>query len=122
MEIIFTLIGINILVFLMPYILEIFGIRISNESFLAKGWANEDTFSDGEYYRLLTATFLHGDIFHLAFNMYYLFSFGGDFVTNFSPQWFIITYIISGIIGSVFSVIFNKRPSVGASGSLFGLI
>ena len=31
----------------------------------------------GEYYRLLSAGFLHGDYMHLAFNMYALYGFGG---------------------------------------------
>jgi len=122
MEIIFLLIGINILVFFLPDILSLFGIRISFNQFLSKGWVDQNTLRDGEFYRLLTATFLHGGIIHLIFNMYYLFDLGAGFVSAFSITWFVFTYFIAGIVGSIFSITFNKAPSVGASGSLFGMI
>ncbi len=81
-----------------------------------------------EYWRLLTAMFLHGDgtipggILHLAVNLFTLFQIGSLFEIIFGSRRFLFIYFVSGILASITSTVFNEGPSVGASGAIFGII
>ena len=74
-----------------------------------------------EIYRLLTCTFLHANIYHIFFNMYALYSLGIQIEKYYGKVKFLIIYILSGIMGSLFSVVLTNNVSVGASGAIFGL-
>ncbi|MFZ9309831.1 MAG: rhomboid family intramembrane serine protease [Candidatus Nanopelagicales bacterium] len=78
----------------------------------------------GEYYRLITAMFIHGSIIHIAFNMLILFQFGSAIEEFIGSARFILLYFAAGIGGSVASFLFNNpfAFSVGASGAIFGLM
>ena len=117
------LIGLNVLAFILPYIYN-FSSRFGSsfETFKRMGWKNNVDIANGEYYRLFTSTFLHGDTFHLLFNMYSLYQIGPLVYQYFQAGRFGIIYLLSGIGGSLFSYFLNSSPSVGASGSIFGLI
>lgn len=75
-----------------------------------------------EYYRLFTAMFLHGGISHLLYNMFSLYIFGTRIEDYYGRIRFLIIYILSGLAGSIFSVLFTQSVSVGASGAIFGLV
>ncbi|KAF5062299.1 rhomboid family intramembrane serine protease [Proteiniclasticum sp. QWL-01] len=77
----------------------------------------------GEYYRLVTAMFLHGDIQHLAFNMYSLWALGSN-LERMLPKWkYFILYMVSGLGGSLLSHLMHEDTvSIGASGAIFGLL
>lgn len=77
-----------------------------------------------ELYRLVTSMFLHADIIHLSFNMYALYIFGPQIESFFGKTKFIIIYLGSGLIGSLFSMLFLQDyvVGIGASGAIFGLI
>lgn len=77
---------------------------------------------EGEFYRLLTGTFLHGDIFHLLFNCYSLYIIGSQMESFLGKAKFTIIYFFSALMGSLFSIVFNENPSIGASGAIFGLL
>ncbi len=75
-----------------------------------------------EYYRLITGTFLHANIFHLMFNCYALYIIGTQ-IENFMGKWkYLAIYFISALTGSLLSIILNDTASVGASGAIFGLM
>ncbi|WP_139905386.1 rhomboid family intramembrane serine protease [Clostridium thermarum] len=78
----------------------------------------------GEYYRLVTAMFLHGGLLHIALNMYSLRMIGTLIEKIYGNGKFILIYFMSGIFGSVFSYVFSSPASVGvgASGAIFGLM
>jgi len=77
----------------------------------------------GQYYRLLTGMFLHGNIFHLAFNCYALYVIGKQLESFLGKIKYTIIYLFSGIIGSFFTCIFTgDAASIGASGAIFGLM
>jgi len=121
--IIFVLIGINVVAYFIPYLINFSGkYGDSFTNFLALGWKSNPEIRDGEYYRLLTSMFLHGDFFHLLFNMYSLYQIGPAIINLFKPSGFAIVYFVSGIVGSLLSYFFNSNPSVGASGAIFGLV
>ncbi len=78
---------------------------------------------DGQIYRLFTSMFLHVDFFHILFNMYALFVLGPQVEKYYGKLKFILIYLISGLLGSIFSCVFGGEFtfSYGASGAIFGL-
>ena len=77
----------------------------------------------GQYYRLLTGIFLHGSILHLFFNCYALYVIGSQIENFLGRIKYLIIYLFSGLIGSLFSISFSGGAgSVGASGAIFGLM
>jgi len=77
---------------------------------------------NGEWWRLITAMFLHADILHIGFNAYALLIFGPQ-VERFFAWWrFLAIYLLGGLAGSIASFAFSPAYSVGASGAIFGLL
>ena len=76
----------------------------------------------GEYYRLITCMFMHANLAHLIFNMYALYVIGTQVENFFNKFKYSLIYLISGITGALFSMIFTRTWSVGASGAIFGLM
>ncbi len=76
----------------------------------------------GQYWRLLTAMFLHIGLAHLGFNGYALYILGQDVERVFGHVRFLIIYLLAGLFGNLASFAFNPNPSAGASGAIFGLI
>ena len=85
---------------------------------------NSKIINELEIWRLFTSMFLHGDVLHLFSNMVSLLIFGAYVELSYSKYQFIIIYIISGLVGSFFSMLFLPpyTASLGASGAIFGLI
>jgi membrane associated rhomboid family serine protease len=87
--------------------------------------------ANGEYWRLLTVTLLHGSpqqgalaasLAHLFFNMYALYLAGPIVERWYGWAWFLVIYVACAAGGSVASFVFGgPLPSVGASGAIFGL-
>jgi membrane associated rhomboid family serine protease len=80
--------------------------------------------SQGEWWRLITASFLHGGILHLLFNMYALYLFGPSLEAAFGHVRFAVLYLLSALGGSAVSYLFAHplQPSLGASGAVFGIL
>jgi rhomboid protease GluP len=78
--------------------------------------------SAGEIWRLITPIFIHVGIIHFAVNMYSLFILGPAVETLFGSQRMPLFYLISGVGGVAFSMLFSANPSAGASGAIFGLL
>ncbi len=89
---------------------------------LQLGWKQNDLILNGEYWRFLTAMFLHGNLVHIFFNGYALFALGPETERIFGTPRFLVIYFLSGFAGGVASYAMSPRPSVGASGAIFGLI
>ena len=113
----YLLIVINCIFFFVPIL---FG---QYDDVLSKFWIYGPKIRGGEYYRLLTGIFLHGNIMHLLLNCYSLYIIGSQ-IESFLGKWkFIIIYLFSGITGSLLSITLNGMvPSIGASGAIFGLM
>lgn len=76
----------------------------------------------GQYWRLLTAAFVHGSIIHLLFNMWCLWSLGQLAEKLFGSSITAAVYLLTGVGGSMLSLWWNPgRFSVGASGAIFGI-
>lgn len=76
----------------------------------------------GEYYRLITSGFLHGNILHLILNCYALYIIGSQVESYMGKTKFIIIYLFSLLMGSLMSITLSSYPSIGASGAIFGLM
>lgn len=79
---------------------------------------------DGEWYRMLTAAFLHEQIWHLGLNMYALWILGGILEPALGRWRFITLYLIAALGGSAASLLALSSGglSLGASGAVFGLM
>ncbi len=77
---------------------------------------------DGEWWRLLTANYVHFGLLHVAFNMWCLWVVG-RFTERLLGNWaFLIAYTLSGIGGAIASIAHNPVGiGAGASGAVFGL-
>ena len=120
-----ALIGINALVFL---------VQLASPSIESRFWligafppppsVAFTGVADGEFYRLLSAAFLHGGFLHLALNMYAIFLFGPPLEAALGRVRFSALYLVSALGGSALSFAFSNpaQPSLGASGAVFGLL
>jgi membrane associated rhomboid family serine protease len=72
---------------------------------------------------LVTYMFLHAGIGHIFWNMLGLFFFGPRVEERMGPNRFITLYLISGIVGALFSIVLAPRnPILGASGAVLGVL
>jgi rhomboid protease GluP len=79
--------------------------------------------AEGEWWRLITAGFLHAGLMHLLFNCLALYTLGTPFEALYGRTRYAILLLISLVAGSYASITFNaeNQVSVGASGAIFGL-
>lgn len=81
---------------------------------------------NGEYYRLLSAGFVHGSIAHLAFNMITLFFFGPLLEGVLGPIGFLVLYFGSEMAAHGLTFMLNHDDpyysSIGASGAVSGVV
>jgi membrane associated rhomboid family serine protease len=76
----------------------------------------------GEYWRLLTSAFVHDGVFHIAINMWCLWSLGRMAEHLFGKWQTLCVYLITALGGSLLSIAYDpERLSVGASGAIFGI-
>ena len=113
----FALIGINVLIFALPM------LGITTQDFIVQHFAKINSeISNGEFYRFITAAFLHADIAHLGMNMYSLYILATPTFQKFGLGGFGSIYLVSAITGTLASYLTNTSISLGASGAIFGLI
>ena len=113
----YAIIAINIIVYIIPLL---YG---QSEAMVAQFCVHGPSIRYGHYYRLFTGMFLHGSIFHLIFNSYALYVIGSQIESFLGKFKFLIIYLTGGLMGSLFSIIFNgNAASIGASGAIFGLM
>ncbi|MCG8347854.1 MAG: rhomboid family intramembrane serine protease [Chloroflexales bacterium] len=121
-RVVYILLGLNILIYLITGLLSgnFFTPNAGVLQFL--GWKQNDLIAQGQYWRLLTAMFLHGSLLHIFFNGYALYILGPEAERIYGTARFLAVYFLSGLSGSIASYAFSPSPSVGASGAIFGLI
>ncbi len=74
---------------------------------------------------LFVSMFMHGSIFHLVFNMLYLWIFGNNIEDFLGPARFVFFYILSGLGASLTHILFHPNsqvPMIGASGAIAGVL
>lgn len=77
----------------------------------------------GDWWRLITAAFLHHGPFHLLLNMVALYWFGSLLERRIGSGRFVLLYVVSGLAGSAGALLASPTsPTVGASGAIFGIL
>jgi len=88
-------------------------------------------FRFGWWWTLLSASWLHGNLLHIGFNMYWVRMLGTDTVELFGPARTVIVYTVSGVCGFLLSSFAGTLPipilhgagfTMGASASILGLV
>ncbi len=79
--------------------------------------------ADGEWWRIVSAAFLHGSVMHIAFNMYALWIFGPRLEQQVGSPAFASLYVAAAAVGGATSYLLGPegQVSIGASGAVFGL-
>lgn len=109
--------------FLIVITSAVFVIDIAMGLTITEFGAKSSAIWSGQVHRLIVATFLHGGITHIVFNMYALFVFGQVTERLLGTRRFLALYILSGAIGYIASLLFAPHNlAVGASASIFGLM
>src|SRR5262245_26365399 len=117
------LIGINVLVFLINLAQGSSLGRVQGTLFERGALFIHGGLDQGEWYRLITAAFLHGSLIHLALNMIVLWFIGAPVEMAIGRGRFLALYLISGLAGSAGALIFSPDAvTVGASGAIFGIL
>ncbi len=117
-NVVMPIIGINILFFILQFIIPGFNdaFSLSSAQVFARPWI------------LITSMFMHASLFHIFINMYILFIFGTLIERRVGTRRFLFIYFLSGILASLGFVIFQELilgtsgVAVGASGAIMGII
>ena len=123
----YLLLGINCAVFLWMVLHGVSPTDPSPNQLLQFGAANSALILHGQWYRLLTATFVHVGLIHIASNMWCLWNLGLLGEPLLGPVGLIAVYLITGIAGNLLSLCFNvivrdgASVGAGASGAVFGI-
>jgi len=145
MPVTWTLIGINVAVFLLVQVASgavLYNLMLHAENLCAirDGFLPLENIPDaacgasggtvargvahGGYWQLLTSVFTHQQLLHLGFNMFSLWMIGPLLEQGIGRARFLATYLLCGLAGSalVYWAAAPYTPTLGASGAIFGLL
>ena len=78
--------------------------------------------AQGQWWTLFTAIYLHGGILHILFNVLWIRQLGPAVEELYGPARFFVIFTVSGVLGFLVSNVLGVPFTVGASGSIFGLL
>jgi membrane associated rhomboid family serine protease len=88
-----------------------------------QGALNGPAVADGDWWRIVTAGFLHAGLVHIAFNMFALYVLGTLLEPGIGTPRFLGVYFVSLLAGSFGALLLSPHEfTVGASGAIFGLM
>ncbi|MDA0746382.1 MAG: rhomboid family intramembrane serine protease [bacterium] len=76
----------------------------------------------GQWWTIFTAIYLHGGLLHILFNVLWIRQLGPEVGDLYGPVRYFIIFTVGGVLGFVLSNALSGAPTVGASGSIFGLL
>ncbi len=79
-------------------------------------------FGAGHWWTLLTSIYLHGNLLHIFFNLMWIRQLGPNVATAYGPARFFVIFTVSGAAGFFLSDLLSGAWTIGASGSVFGLL
>ena len=107
---------------------------VSSSDWQATAGDSYASIKNGDYWRVITPTFLHGDEIHLLFNMMWIYSLGSVIERLHGSFFLVVAVLVCGVVGIFFQVLlppaselprflesFAGSTSIGASGVVFGL-
>lgn len=121
-----ALVGLNVVVYLWMIFHGVSATSPTADDLVRFGANATDFTLSGQWYRLVTATFVHVGIIHLATNMWCLYNLGllGEPLLG---RWgLVVTYLVTGVAGNLLSLLVNLlhhdlSVGAGASGAVFGI-
>jgi len=117
-----VLVALNVLIFLLMVVKGVGFFEPTAESVLKWGADYGPLTLHGQWWRMLTSTFLHFGLFHLLFNMVVLLNIGLFLEALCGRLKFVVLYLVCGLGGSALSLAWHPMVvSAGASGAIFGL-
>jgi len=115
-------VGLTVLVIILTVAVSLIAENEPGQRILRELWLNRFDIRQGELYRLLSVTLVHGGLLHLFLNMYALWIVG-PIVEQIWGRWlFVLFYVLTAITASTASFLMSPGPAVGASGAIFGLV
>jgi membrane associated rhomboid family serine protease len=116
------LIGVNVLVYLIT-VAQGNGINNPGGSLFLKWALFGPSVANGDWWRLITAAFLHGGLLHIGLNMLALVWLGAPVERYLGHVQYLALYLVSGLAGSAGALIVTPTAvTVGASGAIFGIL
>ncbi len=95
----------------------------SGEALMSRAAISSRVFDDHEWWRLVTAMFLHGGLFHLLGNSWALLQFGTLLESLCGSSVLVLTFFCTGFLASLASALsVGDRYALGASGAIFGVV
>lgn len=76
----------------------------------------------GQWWRLITAGFLHGGLMHILMNSWVLFDLGAQVEESYGTSRYLVFYFVTTITGFLASAFWSSTLSIGSSAGIFGLI
>jgi membrane associated rhomboid family serine protease len=124
-----ALIALNVLVYIVTVVRGV-GLNDPQGTLYYKGalfvsnvFLPDQGLASGEWWRMLTATFLHANLIHLGMNMLVLYMLGIAVEQALGTGRFLMVYVASGIAGSAGAILLSPNsPTVGASGAIYGIL
>jgi membrane associated rhomboid family serine protease len=117
-----TLIAANVLIYLIEAS-QGGGINSPGGSLVQKWALFGPAVAQGDWWRLITAAFLHASVIHIALNMYVLWIIGPPVEHYLGRARFLALYFVSGLAGSAGALVLTPLAvTVGASGAIFGIL
>lgn len=118
-----ALIVINCVVFLGELFQGVGVSGITGSRIVQEGAVWAAPVADGEFYRLVSAGFIHASLFHILFNMWALWVLGAALESWIGAPRMLVIYGSSVLWGSAGAILLSPdSPTVGASGGVFGLM
>jgi len=116
-----AMIAINVLVFILMAASGVSLFEPTTDSLIRWGADFAPITMHGEWWRVVSSTFVHIGLIHILMNMYVLFAVGRLTERLYGNAGFAVLYILSGIGGSLLSLVCHPATvSAGASGAVFG--
>ena len=118
-----ALIAVNLFVYLITVVQGSGGLNWPAGSLFLKWLLYGPAVANGDWWRLVTSAFLHANLIHIGFNMYFLWFAGSAVEQALGRGRFLMVYFVSALAGSAGALLWTPdAPTVGASGAIFGIL
>jgi rhomboid protease GluP len=74
------------------------------------------------WWTVVTAIYLHGGLLHIVFNVMWIRQLGPEVDRAYGSAAYFVIFTVGGVVGFVLSNAISGAPTIGASGSIFGLL
>jgi len=117
-----ALIAVNVAIYLITAV-QGNGINAPGGTLFAKMFLFGPAVAQGDWWRLITAAFLHASVLHIGFNMLALWWIGAPVEQYLGRVRYLGLYLVSGLAGSAGALVLTPvAVTVGASGAIFGIL